>query len=95
MGQISLLGIIVVALLLMYLVGGFAFNTMGALGALIINSIIGFALLFLVNMVGIKIPINIFTILLVAIFGLLGLALLALLALLGIYGADAMPRVKV
>lgn len=94
MGSISLLGIIVVAIVLMYLVGGVAFGTVGMLGAIIINSLIGFVLLFLANAIGIKIPINVFTILLVAIFGLLGLALLALLALLGVYGAESMPSGK-
>ncbi len=94
MGSISLLGIVIVALVLMYLLGSFTFGTMGLLGSLIINSIVGFVLLFIVNMLGIKIPINIVTILMVAIFGLLGLAILALLAFLGIYGADATPRLK-
>jgi pro-sigmaK processing inhibitor BofA len=94
MGSISLLGIVVVALLLMYLLGNFAFGSVGLIGTLIINSIVGFILLYLVNMIGIKIPINIVTILVVAIFGLLGLALLALLAFLGIYGFDATPRIK-
>ena len=94
MGSISLLGIVVVALVLMYLLGNFAFGSVGLLGSLIINSIVGFILLYLVNMIGIKIPINIVTILVVAIFGLLGLAILALLAFLGIYGFDATPRIK-
>lgn len=94
MGSISLLGIVVVALVLMYLLGNFAFGSVGLIGSLIINSIVGFILLYIVNMLGVKIPINIFTILLVAIFGLLGLALLALLAFLGIYGFDATPRIK-
>ncbi len=94
MGNISLLGIVVVALLLMYVLGNFAFGTVGLLGSLIINSIVGFVLLYVVNMLGVKIPINVVTILVVAIFGLLGLALLALLAFLGIYGFDATPRLK-
>jgi pro-sigmaK processing inhibitor BofA len=89
MARISLLGIIVVALVLMYLMGNFAFGSLGLLGSLILNSIVGFILLFLVNMIGIRIPINIFTILLVAILGLLGLVLLALLELLGVYSMDS------
>lgn len=94
MGSISLLGIVVVALVFMYLLGSFAVGSIGLLGSLIINSIVGFILLYIVNLLGIRIPINIVTILLVAIFGLLGLALLALLAFLGIYGSDATPRIK-
>ena len=92
MGSISLLGIIIVALVLMYLVGTVAFGTVGLFGAVIINSIIGFVLLFIANVIGIKIPINVLTILAVAVFGLLGLAVLALLALLGMY--DAAPAGK-
>ena len=92
MGKISLLGIIVVALVLMYLLGSFAFCALGLLGAVIINSIVGFVLLWIVNLIGIDIPINVLTILLVAVFGLLGLAILALLALLGVY--DAAPNAK-
>ena len=88
MGNMSLMGIIIVALVLMYLVGSFAFGSLGFLGAVIINSVVGFVLLFVANMIGIKIPINIFTILLVAIFGLLGLVFLALLALFEIYDSD-------
>lgn len=94
MGRISLLGLAVVAFLLAYLLGSFTFGAMGLIGSLIINSIVGFVLLFIVNMIGIKIPINIVTILVVAIFGLVGLALLALLALLGLYGADATPSIR-
>jgi len=93
MGKISLLGIIVVALVLMYLLGSVTFGAVGLLGSVIINSIVGFVLLWIVNMIGIDIPINVLTILLVAVFGLLGLAILALLALLGVY--DAAPKAKV
>jgi SigmaK-factor processing regulatory protein BofA len=94
MGKISLLGIIVVALVLMYLVGIFAFGAVGLLGALIINTVVGFILLYIANLIGIKIPINVLTILLVVVFGLLGLAILALLALVGIYDADTTPSTK-
>ena len=94
MGKISLLGIIIVAFLLMYILGNFAFHSVGLLGTLLINSIVGFILLYIVNLLGVKIPINIVTILVVAIFGLLGLAILAVLALLGIYGFDGTPQVK-
>ena len=94
MGNISLLGIAVLAFLLAYLLGSVAFGSVGLLGSLLINSIVGFILLYVVNLLGVKIPINIVTILVVAIFGLLGLAILALLAFLGIYGFDATPRLK-
>jgi len=94
MARLSVLGIIVVALVLMYLIGGFAFGTVGALGALIINSIVGFILLYIANMIGIRIPINVVTILVVAIFGLLGLVLLVLLDLTGAYSSDSPSGAK-
>ena len=94
MARLSGLGIIVVALVLMYLIGGFAFGAVGALGALIINSIVAFVLLFIANMIGIRIPINIVTILVVAIFGLVGLVLLVLLDLFGAYGSDSASGAK-
>ena len=94
MARISVLGIILVALVLMYLIGGYAFSSVGMLGALIINSIVGFILLYIANMIGIRIPINIVTILVVAIFGLLGLVLLVLLELIGAYSSDSTPGTK-
>jgi len=89
----SHLGIIIVALLLLYLVGGFGLASVGLAGVLIINIILGFILLFVANAIGINIPINLLTIVLVIIFGLGGLAFLALLALLGVYdGAPAKSK---
>ncbi|MFA6214057.1 MAG: pro-sigmaK processing inhibitor BofA family protein [Candidatus Micrarchaeia archaeon] len=93
MARISALGIIIVALVLMYLLGNFAFGSVGLIGSLIINSIVGFVLLYLANMIGIRIPINIVTILVVAIFGLLGLVLLVLLEVLGAYSSDSRPKI--
>ncbi len=51
---------------------------------LILNSILALIVLFLLNMIGINVDINIFTILIVAIAGFPGLVLVVLLHLLGI-----------
>ena len=53
--------------------------------ALIINAILGVILLFLTNLIiEPNIPINIVTVLIVAIFGVVGWALLLILHLLGV-----------
>ena len=53
--------------------------------ALIINTILGLILLFLTNLIiEPDIPINIITVLIVAIFGVVGWALLLILHLLGL-----------
>ena|GEM_PF-1144420 len=91
MGKIHLLGIVMIAFVFMFLLGGIILPGMGLLGSIVLNSIIGFMLLFGANLLGIKIPINILTLLLVLIFGLAGLALLALLALLGLYDGPDTP----
>jgi len=80
-----------IAFVFMFLLGGIILPGMGLLGSIVLNSIIGFMLLFGANLLGIKIPINILTLLLVLIFGLAGLALLALLALLGLYDGPDTP----
>ncbi len=53
--------------------------------ALIVNTILGLILLFLTNLIiEPDIPINIITVLIVAIFGVVGWALLLILHLLGV-----------
>jgi pro-sigmaK processing inhibitor BofA len=91
MGKIHLLGIVMIAFVFMFLLGGIILPGMGLLGSIVLNSIIGFMLLFAANLLGIRIPINILTLLVVLIFGLAGLALLALLALFGLYDGPDTP----
>ena len=64
----------------------FLFNVNGSkLVGLIINAIIGFAILWLINYTGlVSIPLNIVTSLVVGVFGLPGVVLLIILALLGV-----------
>lgn len=50
---------------------------------LLINTIFGFIAIFLLNFLGIHIPINTITLLVCAIFGLLGVAMLSALTLFG------------
>jgi pro-sigmaK processing inhibitor BofA len=92
MGKTHLLGILMIAFVFLFLLGGIVLPGMGLLGSIVINSIVGVMLLFLANIIGIKIPINPLTLLIVLIFGLAGLALLALLALFGIYDGPDTPR---
>ena len=91
MGKIHLLGIIMIAFVFLFLLGGIILPGMGLLGSIVINSIVGLMLLYLANLIGIRIPINLLTLLLVMIFGLAGLALLALLALFGLYDGPDTP----
>jgi len=51
--------------------------------ALLANTILGFIALFLFSFFGIHVPINLLTIIVVAIFGVLGAAMLAILSILG------------
>jgi uncharacterized membrane protein len=94
MGKISLLGIVMIAFVFMFLLGGIVLPGVGLLGSIVLNSIVGFILLFAANLIGIKIPINILTLLVVLIFGLAGLAVLALLALFGMYDGPDTPSSK-
>jgi hypothetical protein len=72
-------GTILVALIVLWLLLVFIQNPI----ALIINSIIAFAILFLLNAIfGLGIPINIITILIVAIGGIVGLLLIIILRLM-------------
>ena len=52
--------------------------------AIIANTILGFVALFLFSFFGITVPINLLTIIVVAIFGVLGAAALAIFSILGI-----------
>ena len=73
--------------LVVILLSKFLFHIEGSkLVGLIINAIIGFAILWLINYTGlVSIPINIVTSLVVGIFGLPGVIVLILLAVLGIF----------
>jgi hypothetical protein len=72
-------GTLIVALVVLWLLLVFIQNPV----ALIVNSIIAFAILFLLNAIfGLGIPINIITILIVAIGGIVGLLLVIILRLM-------------
>jgi len=72
-------GTILVALIVLWLLLMFIQNPI----ALIINSIIAIAIMFLLNAIfGLGIPINIITILIVAIGGIVGLLLIIILRLM-------------
>ena len=83
MNYLMILGIALVVILL----SKFLFHVEGSkLIGLIINALIGFAILWLINYTGlVSIPINIVTALVVGIFGLPGVIVLILLAVLGIF----------
>lgn len=71
-----------ITLLLLFLVVFLALTASISLTALLINSIVGIVLLFLVNLFPqIEIPITIWSVLIVALGGVLGLVLLILLNL--------------
>lgn len=53
--------------------------------ALLANTILGFVALFLFSFFGITVPVNLLTIIIVAIFGVLGAAVLAILSILGMF----------
>jgi hypothetical protein len=72
-------GTLLVALIVLWLLLVFIGNPM----ALIVNSLIAIAILFLLNAIfGLGIPINIITVLIVAIGGLVGLLLIIILRLM-------------
>jgi len=50
---------------------------------IILNTVLGFIAMFLLNVLGIHIPITILTLIIAAIFGLLGVAVMAFLAIFG------------
>ena len=77
---------IILVALAVILLSKFLFHVDGSkLIALIINAIIGFAILWLINYTGlVSIPLNIITSLIVGILGLPGVVLLIILALLGV-----------
>ena len=82
MNYLMILGIAIVVILL----SKFLFHVEGSkLIGLIINALIGFAILWLINYTGlVSIPLNIITSLVVGILGLPGVVLLIILALLGV-----------
>ena len=77
---------IILIALAVILLSKFLFHVDGSkLIALIVNAIIGFAILWLINYTGlVSIPLNIITSLVVGILGLPGVVLLIILALLGV-----------
>lgn len=82
MNYLMILGIALVVILLCK----FLFHVDGSkLVGLIVNAVIGFAILWLINYTGlVSIPINIITALIVGIFGLPGVVVLIILALIGV-----------
>ena len=82
MNYLMIIGIALVVILL----SKFLFNVDGSkLVALIVNAVIGFAILWLINYTGlVSIPLNIVTSLVVGVLGLPGVVILIILALLGI-----------
>jgi len=75
------LGTLIVALIVVWLLFAFIQNPM----ALLINSIIAFVILLMLNTIlKVNIPINIITVLIVAIGGLVGLLLIILLRFLNV-----------
>lgn len=86
--NIALLLVALVALVLLFGLGGPVVTGMGLVIAVIINSFIALLALYLLNFIGLHIPINIITILVVVVLGLFGLALLALLAFFEVYGHE-------
>ena len=82
MNYLMIIGIALVVILL----SKFLFHVDGSkLVGLIVNAIIGFAILWLINYTGlVSIPLNIITSLVVGILGLPGVVILIILALLGV-----------
>lgn len=76
--------LVVAAVILIFAVGA----VVGLLRKLLLNTVLGLALLLVINFigssVGIKLPITILTVLVSAIFGLAGVGVLVLLALAGV-----------
>lgn len=85
--NIALLLVALVALALLFGLWGPVVTGMGWVIAIIINSFIALLALYLLNFIGLHIPINLITIL-VVVLGLFGLALLALLAFFEVYGHE-------
>ena len=54
-----------------------------ALPALIANTFLGFVAMFLLNFIGIHIPITMITLIIAAIFGMLGVAVMTALSIFG------------
>ena len=77
---------IIAIALVVILLSKFLFHIDGSkLIGLIVNAVIGFAILWLINYTGlISIPMNIVTVLVVGILGLPGVVLLIILVLLGV-----------
>ena len=77
---------IIAIALVVILLSKFLFHVDGSkLIGLIINAVIGFVILWLINYTGlVSIPLNIVTSLVVGVFGLPGVVLLIILALLGV-----------
>ncbi|MDD5340112.1 MAG: pro-sigmaK processing inhibitor BofA family protein [Candidatus ainarchaeum sp.] len=79
LGFVGLFGLLV-ALLIVYLVYRFLKNP----GYIIANSIMGIVIFFILNLIGAGIPINIFSVGIVAIGGIPGVVLVLLIHFLGL-----------
>ena len=81
-GMLMDLIVFLVALLLTFIV--FRFITSIDIKKLLLNSVAGLISLFLLNALGITIPITLFNIILIAITGFIGLVILLILYFLGV-----------
>jgi len=78
--------------LVLLALGGTVFAASGLLASLLINSLLGILVLVLLHVLGLHVPINLLTVLVVVLFGLVGIALLALLAFFNVYGGQTITR---
>ncbi|MBI2445517.1 pro-sigmaK processing inhibitor BofA family protein [Candidatus Micrarchaeota archaeon] len=92
MASAGLLVVAVLAILVLMALGGSTIASAGLLVSLLINSLLGVLVLALLHILGLHVPINLLTVLVVVLFGLAGVVLLALLAFFDIYGDRTITR---
>jgi len=83
MGVIQFIFVLIILAIFIAIIYYVLKNGLKALPALVINTVLGLFSMFLLNIVGIHVPINLLTILIAAVFGLLGVAVMAILAIFG------------
>jgi len=83
MALIQLAFVVIIIAVFLAIVYHFLKSGVKALPALIANTFLGFVAMFLLNFIGIHIPINILTLIIAAIFGMLGVAVLTVLSIFG------------
>jgi hypothetical protein len=86
--KIQFMLLIILGILFILIFGGLIWSVLrhsiGVLGALLVNTVSGLVAIFLLNFLGLGIPVNTITIIVAAVFGLLGVGVLAFLAIFGI-----------